>query len=244
MKVIVYARVSTKEQKLESQLDQIKKYCEFRQHEVIQIYSDKLSGKNIDRTGFQKMMKDLESKVLPCEGLVIFKLDRIGRSVKDLVDIVSRVKAMDLSFISINDNIDTSSSTGRLFFHMMSAIAEYERDLILERTKIGRDYALAAGKKFGRKSKDIKIQEILDLKNMGVSITKIAKKFKVSRGTINNRLALYEETVKKHLQEKLQDKETPEEIEAMREKANAGDPVACLRLGQIGREQGENNAGN
>lgn len=202
MRVIVYARVSTKEQKLEPQLDQIKKYCEFRQHEVIQIYSDKLSGKNIDRTGFQKMMKDLESNVYQCEGVVIFKLDRIGRSVKDLIEIVQSFKNKNLSFISISENIDTSTSTGRLFFHLMSALAEYERELILERTRIGREYAMEAGKRFGRRAKEINIEEILDLKHMGVSVTKIAKKFKVSRGTINNRLALYDETVKKHFEKK------------------------------------------
>jgi len=202
MRVIVYARVSTKEQKLEPQLDQIKKYCEFREHEVLQIYTDKLSGKNIDRTGFQKMMKDLESNMYQCEGVVIFKLDRIGRSVKDLISIVSHFKEKNLAFISINENIDTSTSTGRLFFHIMSALAEYERELILERTKIGRDYAMEAGKRFGRKLKEIKIEEILELKNLGVSITKIAKRFKVSRGTINNRIDLYNEIVKKNFQKK------------------------------------------
>jgi putative DNA-invertase from lambdoid prophage Rac len=191
MKAVIYVRVSTQEQKLESQLDAIKKFCEYREHEILKIYSDKASGRDIERAGFTRMMKDLETNPLDAEVLIILKLDRIGRNLRDLLNIADELKRKKIEFISINDNLETNTSTGRLFFHIMGALAEHEREVILERTALGREYSLSRGVKFGRKPIKLDIAEIARKKSMGVSTRRLAKDYKVSRATIKNKLNDY-----------------------------------------------------
>ena len=136
---IGYARVSTRDQNLDMQLSALKKAgCE-------KIFSEKKSGVK-ERPVLQEALNFLREG----DSLVIYKFDRLGRSLKNLIDIIDNLNKRSIAVISIMDNIDTSSPSGKLMMHIFAALAEFERDLIIERTQGGRKEAMNRGKKFGR----------------------------------------------------------------------------------------------
>ena len=134
--LIGYARVSTGDQNLDLQKNAlVRAECE-------QIFEDTASGKNARRPGLRRAIRRLK----PGDSLVVWKLDRLGRSVRDLITLVSELQDRGIHFRSLTDSIDTSTPAGRFFFHVMSALAEMERELIVERTRAG----LAAARELGR----------------------------------------------------------------------------------------------
>ncbi|PWC09652.1 recombinase family protein [Brenneria corticis] len=134
--LIGYARVSTGDQNLDLQENAlIRAECE-------QIFTDTASGKNARRPGLRRAIRRLKCG----DTLVVWKLDRLGRSVRDLITLVSDLQSRGIHFRSLTDSIDTSTPAGRFFFHVMSALAEMERELIIERTRAG----LAAAREQGR----------------------------------------------------------------------------------------------
>jgi DNA invertase Pin-like site-specific DNA recombinase len=138
---IGYARVSTQDQKLELQLDELQKFgCE-------EIYREKISGKNSDRPELIKMTQHIRKG----DVVVVWKLDRLGRSIRDLIDLVSAFREKGVEFVSLKDSIDTSTATGRFTFNLFASLAEFEREIIRERTMAGLEAAKARGRKGGRK---------------------------------------------------------------------------------------------
>ncbi|EMG2313740.1 recombinase family protein [Klebsiella pneumoniae] len=134
--LIGYARVSTGDQNLDLQKNAlIRAECEL-------VFEDMASGKNARRPGLKRALRRLRAG----DVLVVWKLDRLGRSVRDLITLVSELQARGVNFRSLTDSIDTSTPAGRFFFHVMSALAEMERELIVERTRAG----LAAAREQGR----------------------------------------------------------------------------------------------
>lgn len=126
MAVFGYARVSTVDQNLDSQKDALVKYgCE-------KIYYEKASGKNIERPQLKKMLESIREK----DVVVVYKLDRLARSLKDLINLVNLLASKKVDFVSISDGIDTSTAVEKLMFHLVGAFAEFERDIISERTKV------------------------------------------------------------------------------------------------------------
>jgi len=137
---IGYARVSTKEQSLNLQQDALQNEgCE-------KIYSERVSGKNANRPELQSMLGQLRRGDM----IVVWKLDRLGRSLRDLVNLISKFQELEVGFKSLQDNIDTTTPTGKLTFHLFAALAEFERDIISSRTKAGLEAARARGRKGGR----------------------------------------------------------------------------------------------
>ena len=133
---IGYARVSTDDQNLALQLDALKKSgCD-------RVFTDKVSGTRLVRPGLDDALSHLRAG----DTLVVWKLDRLGRSVKGLVDLVNSLEARQVHFRSLTDGIDTKTPAGRFFFHIMASLAQMERELIVERTRAG----LAAARKLGR----------------------------------------------------------------------------------------------
>jgi DNA invertase Pin-like site-specific DNA recombinase len=188
MKAIGYARVSTQDQKLDIQIEQIKRYCVYRNIDLARLYADKASGANTDRPEFQTMISDIETNVHGAEVVIVWKLDRLGRSLKNLIDITESFRAKNLGLICIDSNIDTTTNEGRLFFHMMGAFADYERVLINERTTLGRETALAKGVQFGRPVLEVDIDEARRSIATGVPKTKVARDLGISRSTLHRRL--------------------------------------------------------
>ena len=137
---IGYARVSTDDQKLDLQLDAL------RQAGCDKIYQDIASGAQSNRAGLDNATRYLR----PGDTLVVWKLDRLGRSLKHLIDVVNQLNQKGVFFKSIRENIDTASSGGKLTFHLFGALAEFERDIIRERTMAGISAARARGRIGGR----------------------------------------------------------------------------------------------
>ena len=141
--LIGYARVSTKDQNLDLQTDALTKAgCE-------KIFKDKASGKNLEREGLNEAVSHLKDG----DTLVVWKLDRLGRSVKKLITFVEELKESKVEFQSVTDGINTNTTAGRFFFHVMASLAQMERELIIERTKHGLEAAKARGRLGGRKRK-------------------------------------------------------------------------------------------
>jgi len=189
LRLIGYVRVSTTRQRegysLEAQKEAIERYCQAHGHELVGIEEESESAIKA-RPVFQRV----KAQVLDGEadGLIVAKLDRLGRSVRDLANIAEELSQAGKQLISVGDSIDTSTSNGKLLFHILSAIAEYERELLIERTKAGRALAEKQGKICHRPRKEIDPKVLREMKAKGVSHRMMAKILGVSRATILKRL--------------------------------------------------------
>jgi DNA invertase Pin-like site-specific DNA recombinase len=177
---IGYARVSTGLQNLNLQEDRLNQYgCE-------KIFSDHISGSRSKRPGLDKAIEFARSG----DTIVVWRLDRLGRNMEDLITLVNELNNRGVSFHSLEENItmDKSSSTGQLLFHLFAAFAEFERNLILERSSAGRMAARARGRYGGRPEKlnkqDLTLLKTLYDDRMEPPIKTIAEQWKVSRTTI------------------------------------------------------------
>ena len=138
--IIGYARVSTEDQNLDLQMDALKEAgCE-------RIFEDKISGSTTERAGLDKALNSLRKG----DTLIVWKLDRLGRSLQHLISIITGLNEGGIYFRSLKESLDTSSSTGKLIFHIFGALAEFERDIIRERTMAGLASARARGRVGGR----------------------------------------------------------------------------------------------
>lgn len=173
---IGYARVSTADQDLDMQTEALKRAgCE-------QIFDDKISGIKTERPGLEKALFLLRAG----DTLVVWKLDRLGRSIKDLIDTVKALEQRGVAFQSLTDAIDTSTPAGRFFFHVMAALAEMERDLITERTRAGLAHARSKGRIGGRPSAmtESKLNSARTLLAAGESAKDVAKDLGISIPTL------------------------------------------------------------
>ncbi|MBS3148173.1 recombinase family protein [Candidatus Woesearchaeota archaeon] len=154
MKAALYIRVSTDKQasegsSLEVQEEKLRKYCSFQNWDIFQLYADRgISGKDTERLQFQTLMKDAREKRF--EVVVVAKLDRFGRSLRDLINTIWDLNAIGIQFTSINDNINTTTPNGKLLFHILGAFAEFEREIIRERMMAGIAKSRELGRIIGR----------------------------------------------------------------------------------------------
>ena len=173
---IGYARVSTREQHLDMQLTALKDAgCE-------RIFQEQVSGVG-ERTELQTAMQYLRDG----DCLVVYKLDRLGRSMKDLLAIIEQLQTKNISLVSLRDNIDTGSTTGKLVMHIFAALAEFERDLIRERTGEGRAAAKKKGVRFGRpkQKQNDKAVACANLYRSGMTVPQIMQQLSIrSKSTV------------------------------------------------------------
>ena len=178
--LIGYTRVSTQEQNLDMQISALKNAgCE-------KIYEDKMSGKTSNRPGLQQTLEILRKD----DVLVVYKLDRLGRSVKGLIELVNDLHIKNVSFKSITDSIDTTTPAGRFFFHILASLAEMERELIVERTRAGLIAAKNRGQVLGRKRK-LTIKKVESAKQLllsGLLAKDVASTLGVSVATLYRRI--------------------------------------------------------
>lgn len=223
---IGYARVSTNDQDPALQRDALEKAgCE-------RIYEEHASGATANRPQLERMIDQLR----PGDEIVVWKLDRLGRSVKDLVDLVNRLHELKVEFTSLTEGIDTSTPGGQLVFHIFAAIAEFERDLIRERTQAGLQAARARGRNGGRPPK-LDAKAIRDVQAMyrerGLSADEIARIKGVSRTTIYKALRQAKEAGNKTI-EKLNvafvPSKDPDEI------ITATEPLKDMLKTELGKE--------
>lgn len=177
---IGYARVSTAEQDAALQRDRLAAAgCKV-------IFDDVASGAKTDRPGLTAALAHLREG----DVLVVWKLDRLGRSLRHLVDTVTALEARGIGLRSLTEAIDTTTPGGRLIFHVFGALGQFERDLIRERTRAGLDAAAARGRKGGRRPvlTAEKIARAKALVAEGLTVTEAAGRLKVSKSTLYNRL--------------------------------------------------------
>jgi DNA invertase Pin-like site-specific DNA recombinase len=175
-----YARVSTDDQNLTLQIDALTKHGIPKS----QIFMDKLSGAKSDRPGLAKCLDSLQSDDI----LVVWRLDRLGRSMRHLITLVEDLRARGVGFRSLNEGaIDTTSASGELIFNIFSALAQFERRLIQERTKAGLAAARARGRRGGRPPLDADHAKVLAARKLhgdtAITITDICKTLNISRST-------------------------------------------------------------
>lgn len=176
-KRIGYARVSTDDQNLDLQRDALARA------KCATIYEETASGKSAGRPELEHCLKALRSG----DVLVVWRLDRLGRSLPDLVTIVSELEQQGIGFESLTEKIETGSAAGKLVFHVFAALAEFERNVIRERTRAGLTAARARGRVGGRKRSldDKKIREIRALlSDPAIAVSDVAKLYGVSRTTL------------------------------------------------------------
>ncbi|MCX2696484.1 recombinase family protein [Ochrobactrum chromiisoli] len=187
---IGYARVSTEEQRMDLQMDALKRAgCThiFEDHGV--------SGKSFDRQGLDAALAKLKKGDM----LVVWRLDRLGRSLSKLIEFMESLGHRGVEFRSLSENIDTSSSGGRLLFHMMAALAEFERSLISERTRAGMQAAKLQGRHLGRPPSLTTSQvdeAIVALVQNGEYLTEIAHRFNVSPRSLRRLVRLRQQEMK------------------------------------------------
>ena len=187
--VAIYARVSTDRQSTESQLSTLRAYLEKRSWTLFKEYIDTgFTGSNTKRPVFNEMIADAKKRSF--DVLLVYKLDRLSRSLKDLITTLDELQALEIDFVSYDNGLDTTTPTGRLLFHVVGAVAEFEKELIRERVKAGLNNARSKGKRLGRPPiPSLKLEEAKALRKTGISFRKIAGKIGIHESTIRYNLS-------------------------------------------------------
>ena len=173
--ILGYARVSTDDQDLAGQRQRLESIGALR------IFEDVVSGKTFERP----VLSELLLYIRPGDTLAVVRLDRLGRSLRELLDVVETLKKQGVALLSLEEKIDTSSAAGELVFHVFGAIAQFERRLIAERTRDGMNAARAKGSKPGRPALDQeKLNAALLLVESGMSPTQAARQTGLGRSTV------------------------------------------------------------
>jgi len=165
------------------QLRELREYAKHRELTIVGEYVDKMTGSRDSRPALNRLMADAGQRKF--DAVLVWKLDRFGRSLRHLVNALAELEAFGLSFISLRDNLDLSTPSGRLMFQIIGAMAEFERSLIQERVKAGLRNAKAKGRRLGRPRADVDEGEVLALRKSGASWRDIAKKLGVGLGTVH-----------------------------------------------------------
>jgi DNA invertase Pin-like site-specific DNA recombinase len=185
MRVALYCRCSTSEQSVDPQLDALRRYAEARGLEISKEYLDVgVSGTRDRRTALNRLMKDARKRRF--DAVACVKLDRLARSVRHLTSMAEEFESLGIDLIAVDQSLDTSTPSGRLLFHVLGAIAEFERDLIVDRTKAGVEAARRRGRHPGRpQALDQESRErAFRLRRAGKSYREIAELLSVGRSTV------------------------------------------------------------
>lgn len=188
-KALLYSRVSTndKGQNPEVQANELRRYCQARGWKIQEEVVDHgFSGGTDQRPGLKRLMAAVRTREV--DVVVVTKLDRMARSLKHLISLLDEFQSLGVLFVSVGDQIDLSSASGRLMLHIVAAFAEFERGLIRERTLAGLAFARSKGKQLGR-PKQADYEAIRALKRKGLSYSAIQLQMKVSKGSVCRALA-------------------------------------------------------
>jgi DNA invertase Pin-like site-specific DNA recombinase len=184
-RVALYARVSTSNghQDPEMQLRELREYAAHRELTIVGEYIDRMTGSKDSRPSLNRLMADASQRKF--DAVLVWKLDRFGRSLRHLVNALAELEALGLTFVSLRDNLDLSTPSGRLMFQIIGAMAEFERALIQERVRAGLRNAKSKGVRLGRPPVFVSESRIATLRGTGASWRTIAKELGVALGTVH-----------------------------------------------------------
>jgi DNA invertase Pin-like site-specific DNA recombinase len=179
----IYVRVSTPDQHVESQLYDLRELASQRGFEVVHEYEDRgVCGKKARRPGLDALMADARRKKFSV--VLVAAFDRIARSTRNFLQVIDELDSMGIEFISRRENVDTSGPMGRLFVTIISAIAELERSLVVDRVKSGMRRAKLEGRQIGRSRLDVNREQVVQDRRSGMSLTQVAKRHNISRASV------------------------------------------------------------
>jgi DNA invertase Pin-like site-specific DNA recombinase len=179
----IYVRVSTPDQHVESQLYDLRELAAQRGFEVVHEYEDRgVCGKKARRPGLDALMADARKKKFSV--VLVAAFDRIARSTRNFLQAIDELDRMGIEFISRRENVDTSGPMGRLFVTIISAIAELERSLVVDRVKSGMRRAKLEGRQIGRSRLDVNREQVVIDRRTGMSLTQVAKRHNISRASV------------------------------------------------------------
>ena len=178
----MYARVSTPDQSIASQLLDLRQMAAARGYEIVHEYSDKLSGTKSKRPGLDALLSDAQRRRF--DVVMVWAFDRMARSVRHFLEVLDELNHLGIEFVSFRESIDTSGPLGRAMVVIVGAIAELERNLIVERVKAGMRRAKLDGRQIGRSRLDMNREQIVHDRRSGMSLTQVAKKHGISRASV------------------------------------------------------------
>lgn len=179
----IYLRVSTVDQHPETQLYDLRNLASQRGFAVIEEYTDKISGAKSKRPGLDQLMRD--AKRGRFDIVLVWAFDRMARSVRHLLETLDELNRLNVEFISFRENIDTGGPLGRAIVVIVGAIAELERNLIIERVRAGMRRAKLEGRQIGRRPLDLDRAAILHDRDRGLSLSQVAKAHGISRAMVS-----------------------------------------------------------
>lgn len=189
MRAALYARVSTRDQSVDPQLADLRVLAQQRGWTAVE-YTDVMTGSAEHRPGLDRMLEDVAAGKV--QVVAVVKLDRLGRSLENLLAILQKLRAAGASFVSLRDQMDTDTPMGKMLFALLGIFAEFERDLIRERIRAGVAHAQAtrtkSGKPFGRPFVDIDLRPAVALLREGRPLVEVASILRVNRATLRTRL--------------------------------------------------------
>ena len=189
MRVALYTRCSTTDQSVELQLDELRAHAANRDFDIVQTYTDNgVSGSKTSRPALDQLLADGHRRKF--DAVLVWKLDRLGRSLSHLIRLVDQFGSLGVDLISLRDTgMDTTGPTGKLIFHVLASVAEFERDLIRERTKAGLASARRRGKRLGRPRCSFSLAKAQAFLASDLSVSAAARELGISRATLRRALA-------------------------------------------------------
>jgi DNA invertase Pin-like site-specific DNA recombinase len=183
-RVALYARVSTNnhQQDPELQLRELREYAKTRGWRVVDEYVDYMTGSKDVRPQLNRLMGDAHRRRF--DAIVVWKIDRFGRSLRHLVNALADLDSYGVAFISLHDNLDLSTPTGRLMFNIIGAMAEFERSLIQERVKAGLRNARAKGRKLGRPRMRVDLDRVHALRETGLTWRAVGEEMNLAHSLV------------------------------------------------------------
>lgn len=189
MNIALYERVSTDKQDPQMQDRELREYCERRGWTIVGTYTDAgVTGTKESRPELNRMMADAKRRKF--DAILCWKFDRIGRSLRHLVNLLAELESLGIAFVSYSDSVDLTTPQGKLMFQIICAMAEFERSLTVERVKAGLKNARAKGKRLGRPSLGLDATDARVLRNSGHSLREIGTRLQCSEGTVRRMLAV------------------------------------------------------
>jgi len=178
----LYMRVSTVDQHPETQLYDLRQLAQQRGYQIVQEYTDKISGAKAKRPGLDRLLADTRRGRF--DVVLVWAFDRLARSVKHFLEVLDELNHLNIEFVSFRENIDTGGPLGRAMLVIISAIAELERNLIIERVRAGLRRAKLEGIRIGREPLRVDVAALLRDRERGLSLTQLAKTHAISRSSV------------------------------------------------------------